>query len=204
MHAIFKSMEPILEPCRRKSANNLAASASDGRISHSENASICRWNFEYGAIWRSRSLWRLICASQPRVSSSTVTMVSAFSSRLAVKREASCRPGVKFRSSSEKWSVSRTSNFFPVSLPFAIFAPKPDGSLEIRVVLEDSYRSAPIFFSLRLSDSRGQLSHSFFQRFHPLFYRLRHAGKIARGCLSFHKEILGPYRAVRLLDESTV
>ncbi len=62
-------------------------------------------------------------ASQPRLCSSTVMMVRSVSFRAACSRGARRWPAARLRSNSEKWSGSRTSNLFYVSLLFAILAP---------------------------------------------------------------------------------
>ena len=61
-------------------------------------------------------------------------------------RDRSRPPATEPRSHSEKWSVSRTSNFFVVGLLLPILSPEPDGLLKIRVVLKYGECAPRVFF----------------------------------------------------------
>src|SRR5256885_17037449 len=101
-------------------------------------------------------------------------MVSALSRSLEMSRWVSRLPGSKSRSNSEKWSVSRTSNFFFVGLLLPILATKPNGLFKVWIVLEDANCPAPILLSSQAGWLGAQLSDLLLELFHTFFKRLRH------------------------------
>src|SRR5438874_5497917 len=86
-------------------------------------------------------------ASQPRTCSSTVTTVTARSDSADGSLARRRTPAAEPLSHSEKWSVSRTSNFFVVGLLLPILASEPHGLLKIRVVLKYAKRAPRVLFA---------------------------------------------------------
>src|SRR6266478_9931139 len=142
------------------------------------------------------SLRRRISASQPRISSSIVITVSVLSKTLKLSRWPSRLPGSKSRSNSEKWSVSRTSNFFLVGLLLPILATQPNGLFKVWIVLEDANCPAPILLSRWAARLGAQLSDLLLELFHTFFKCLRHAGKIDHRFREFQHEMQPRQRPV--------
>ncbi len=83
-------------------------------------------------------------------------------------------PAAKPRSHSEKWSVSRTSNFLRVSLLFSIFPAASRSLFEVGVVSENAKGSRGILFPRGGTCALYEGSHFPLQSRHAFFQCLRH------------------------------